>query len=254
MVAAAVAESLDNPLTANAVANRVLENLTADERLDKNDLFSIITAFRTVNPTDTSALNFQIFPYRDGDPAKAGGQSILEVGAGWQDTVAKLQDFSNNTRPPSTVTPAGVTVRVANATTREGIADAAASELARLGFRATAATGTKRAVAQTEVRYRPDSLQKGLALLDSLDPAARLVADPALKDVDVEIVLGTDFKSILAPEGTAPGATPTTAPPATAATTPTTVTPTTTPPTTASPQALQERLFGAPAPNGPPCL
>ena len=58
----AVQKSLNNPLTANEVADRVLENLKIDDSLTKDDIFSLIDAFRTVDPNDPNSVNFQTFP------------------------------------------------------------------------------------------------------------------------------------------------------------------------------------------------
>ncbi len=264
----AVQKSLANPLTADAVLTQVIKYLTVDQGLTKDDIFSIVNAFRTVNTNDTSSLDFETFPWKEGP--LFDGQSVLYRGDNWQALAARLEDFSGNATPPASAPPSSVSVKVLNATERDGVGEAATTELGKLGFRTTTpGTDPRGKVALTEVRYRPDALQKGIATLNYLDPAARLVADPKLTGVDVEIVLGTDFKAILVPggsttatTGSSPAPTPTTSVPTT--TTPTTTTPTTSAPTTTTtvpagpatltPKVLQSRsVFGPPAADGPPC-
>jgi LCP family protein required for cell wall assembly len=261
----AVQKSLANPLTANAVATQVLKYLTVDQGLTKGDIFSIIDAFRTVNTNDTRSLDFETFPWKEG-PA-FDGQSVLYPGIGWQAVAARLEDFSGNTTPPASIAPSSVSVKVLDATDRAGVGEATIAELAKLGFHATT-TGTdpRGRVTLSEVRYRPDSLQQATEVLNYLDPPARLVADPKLTGVDVEIVLGTDFKGVLVPAAptTPASSTPTTVAGTALSPTTSTTTPTTTPPTmagttsslpaTLTPKIVQSQsLFGPPAANGPPC-
>jgi len=242
----AVLKGLNNPLTANEITNRVLENLKIDQNLTKGDIFALIDAFRTVNPNDTSALEFVTLPWANGPPQK--GQSVLftkEPDAG--DLISRLQDFSGNqvTRA-RTVAPSAIRLKVFNATGADGTAAGAIAELTRLGF-VGAGTGNdaRGTVPVTEVRYKPGAFDKGKTVLRYVKPNARLVEDSSIKGADVVLVLGVDFESIVEPSvAPAPTSTP---PPGTPAA-PVPAAPGTSP----APINNQSQL-GEPAPRIPPC-
>ena len=71
----AVRDSLSNPLTANTIVDRVLENLTVDSTLSKRDVLDLVEAFRTINPRDTGHVRFATVPWAEG--ANQDGQQVL---------------------------------------------------------------------------------------------------------------------------------------------------------------------------------
>jgi LCP family protein required for cell wall assembly len=73
----AVRDSLSNPLTANAIVDRVLENLTVDSGLSKSDVLNLVDAFRSINPGDTGHVEFATLPWTEGP--NQGGQAVLYV-------------------------------------------------------------------------------------------------------------------------------------------------------------------------------
>jgi len=73
----AVKSSLSNPLTANAVVDRVLQNLTIDSGLSKDDVLSLVDAFRSVNPSNTGQVQFSTLPVAEG--GQQDGQDVLYV-------------------------------------------------------------------------------------------------------------------------------------------------------------------------------
>jgi hypothetical protein len=99
-------------------------------------------------------------------------------------------------------------------------------------------------VTTTEVRYRPTAITHGELVLNYLSPQARLVADPSLKNADVAVVLGKDFKSIVLPSGgaSASAGTPVVGPPAPSDTTAAT-----------GGTGLDPAKFGTPIPKTAPC-
>ena len=238
----AVVKGLNNPLTGNEITDRVLENLKIDENLTKDDIFALIDAFRTVNPNDTSALEFVTLPWANGPDQQ--GQSVLytkEPDAGA--LITRLQDFSGNQATRArTVAPSAIKIRVLDATGGEGKAAGVIAELTRLGFLGTG-TGTdaRGSVAVTEVRFKPGAIDKGKTMLQYVKPNARLVEDSSIKGADVVIVLGADFESIVEPSV---ASTPTSSAPAAPAPVA----------TGTSPAPIDnESQLGAPAPRTPPC-
>ena len=90
----AVKAGLSNPLTANAIVNRVLENLTVDSNLSKNDVLNLVDAFRTINPNNTGHVQFATMPWVEG-PNQAG-QEVLYVRQPDADTLlARLGGSAN---------------------------------------------------------------------------------------------------------------------------------------------------------------
>jgi LytR cell envelope-related transcriptional attenuator len=164
-----------------------------------------VDAFRTVNPNDTSHLEFQTLPWSTGPDQK--GLSVLYVKSpDDQSVLAQLRDFSGKTTTPpvATVTPKDVKVRFLDGGGASVSASSALLDLVRRGGFQSAGIGTVSSpIAQTEVRYRPGAFTQGALVLGYLSPSARLVADPTIKGADVDVVLGRDFKAIVLPAGQA---------------------------------------------------
>ena len=248
----AVQKSLNNPLTANDIADRVLENLKIDDNLTKDDIFGLIDAFRTMNPNDQSALEFQTLPWEEGPDQK--GQSVLypdEPTA--SEMIARLNDFSAG--PPSTaerVEPASVKVKVLNASAQEGAASAVLSGLTGLGFEPGGTANDRRGTVEaTEIRYQPGALDKAKTVFRSVSPQARLVEDETLKGADVAVVIGTNFESVVAPSATSTTMSTTLSTVPQDASTPTTVPPESDAGTPAP--ISNESQLGEPAPKAAPC-
>lgn len=203
----AVQKGLNNPLTANEIADQALKNLTVDSSLSKGDIFDLIDAFRTINPNDQSALDFQTLPWSSGTEQ---GQSVLIPKQPEADEmIAKLKEFGNAPPPATeTVDPSTIKVKVLNASQKEGLASATLKELVKFGFK-DGGTGNddRGTIALTEIRFRPGSESKAKTLFSYVDPRARLVKDSSLKGSDVELVLGTGFKKLVKPISTSVPAT-----------------------------------------------
>jgi LCP family protein required for cell wall assembly len=245
----AVQRSLNDPITANEVVDRVLENLTIDQNLSKTDILSLVDAFRTVNTNETSHLEFQTLPWTTGPDQ--GGQSVLYVKEpDDQPLLARLRDFTTtNPNPPGlTVKPHSVKVQVVDGTSGSFNPQSVLNDLVqKAGFVSGGTSSALAPVDTTEVRYRPTAITQGELVLNYLTPQARLVVDPTLKNADVSIVLGKDFKGIVLPSGgasasSAPSAgVPVAGPPAPSDT------------TAATSAALDPAKFGTPIPKTAPC-
>jgi LCP family protein required for cell wall assembly len=245
----AVQRSLNDPITANTVVDRVLENLTIDQNLSKSDILSLVDAFRTVNTNDANHLEFQTLPWATGPDQS--GQSVLYVKEpDDQPLLASLRDFtSTNPNPPGlTVKPKSVKVQVVDGTGGTFSAQSVLNDLVqKAGFVSGGATSALAPITTTEVRYRPTAITQGELVLNYLSPQARLVVDPSLKNADVAVVLGKDFKSIVLPSGGASASAgasagvPVAGPPAPSDT------------TAASTGALDPAKFGPPLLKTPPC-
>jgi LCP family protein required for cell wall assembly len=200
----AVQRSLQDPVTANDIVDRVLKYLVFDQNLSKNDVLSLVDAFRTVNPNDQSHLEFQTIPWQTGPPQN--GASVLYVKEpDDQGLLARLRDFTGtDTTPllPGAITAKDVKVNVVDSTGTSGLARAALNDLVhKAGFQAGTTGQVSGTLAHTEVHYRPGNISKGELMLQYLPANTPLVADQSVKGADVEIVLGKGFLSITIPNG-----------------------------------------------------
>lgn len=71
----AVQRGLRNPITGNQILNRVLEHLTVDKGLSKDDVLTLVDAFRSISPQDTGHVQFTTMPFADGP--NQDGQQVL---------------------------------------------------------------------------------------------------------------------------------------------------------------------------------
>jgi LCP family protein required for cell wall assembly len=101
----AVQRSLGDPFTANSVVDAVLANLKVDSGLSKDDLLSFIDVFRNVNPTDSTHVDFEVFPWTNGPFQGNPPLSVLYPSEPAADAMlARLRDFSGGATPTSATT------------------------------------------------------------------------------------------------------------------------------------------------------
>ena len=250
----AVQRSLEDPITANEIAGEVLGYMEFDQNLSKNDIFDLLDAFRSVNPNDTTHLDFETLPWMYGP--MQGAQDVLYVKTpDDQSVLAQLRDFSGVATAGSvkTVTPGQVRVRVVDTSTRAALAQGALDDFVhKAGFLSGGTGVAAHPVDNTQVRYAPGAITQGELLLQYLAPTTELIEDPTLKGADVEVLLGKDFTSITLPSG---GGSVSVG--ASAGGTPQAVGPSSTDSAGDSyangSGGVNPAQFGPPIPNGPPC-
>jgi polyisoprenyl-teichoic acid--peptidoglycan teichoic acid transferase len=71
----AASKAKSNPFTANAIVNRVLENLTIDSGLSRSDVLTIVDTFLGVSPRDTRHVQFETIPSAEGP--NQNGEAVL---------------------------------------------------------------------------------------------------------------------------------------------------------------------------------
>ncbi len=218
--------ALNNPLQANSLVDRVTGDLKLDDAFARSDLYSVVDAFRSVNPSDPSKVQSTTLPWQTGPTQQGQDVLYLRQPAAGQ-VLAALNDFSGSATlgaPPTTTAgsstaglpaPSTVRVRVLNAAGVAGIAARTAAALQRAGF-VTAGTGNATARATSEVHYRSGS-DAAARLVAAYVPGAHLVVDPAVTGGDVDLVLGRGFSGLStptastttpAPSASTPAATP----------------------------------------------
>jgi len=197
----AVAKSLDNPFTANKVADEVIRNLKADDAFDQGSIFDLIDAFRTLNPDDTSALQFETYY---GTPAKKQiGPDLLDVLVPQIDAnaplIQRLNTFDKQPRP--TPAPSTIRIRLVNASGRQDLGVGVKKTLEGLGFVVTDQVDS--AVIRPEgssISYASGQADKAKLLQRYVEPVPNIhLGDSNVPGADIEITLGRNFQAIAVP-------------------------------------------------------
>ena len=235
LMAQAIERGALNPVRASRLADATMANLKVDSGFSVRDALRLVQAFQPVGP---DAIEMVALPTREvssGLAMTADSQALLNRLRGRGPAAAVGEAAAARPSGPP-VAPGDVRVRVLNGTGVAGVAGDALARLADAGFTPAGSGDAQRfSYQRTEIHYR--SPAKADLVARYLKGAARLVADPQLRDVDVVVIAGADFKGVASrPSGAAPGGV---AAPAT-----TTTTATTAPPAPAS--------AGQPTPSGAP--
>lgn len=193
----AVAKSLANPFTANAVADEVVKNLKVDDAFDKSAIFDLIDAFRGIDVDDQSALDFQAMPSKPGP--NQGVQQVLYADMNTATPlIQRLRAF--DIRPRPTPPPATVRLRIVNASGREDLGGAAERWFEEHGFVVTEQVESATRSSGSSISYAPGQLNKAKFMTRFIEPLADLNLDAAaLTNADVEIVIGRNFSGIVVP-------------------------------------------------------
>jgi polyisoprenyl-teichoic acid--peptidoglycan teichoic acid transferase len=209
----AISRSLGDPFVAIDVADRVLQYVRLDEGVGRDEVNSLIKAFRTVDVNDPSSVQFETVPVTP-NPADAGSSLVLADGG--EDMINRVRTFGDNTPRPPSVLPSQVNVKVLDGNGR-GEASVIAEELVKLGFVAGAGAKAPNPVAITEIRYPAGQVAAAKLMLSYFEDA-RIVLDPDLSD-RLQVVVGASYANLTVPTTTttlspAPGAGPVTTAPA----------------------------------------
>src|SRR5262249_55049420 len=160
--------SLGNPLTAIDVADSALKYVKADQNLSRDDVNTLIRAFRNVNANDSTSVEFTTLPV-DPDPNNPSATLVPSAQAPAVDQA--LRTCGNAPAPSPVVPPAQVKVTVLDGTGTSDVATAA-KLLTEQGF---AVLGTGRAAKNapvTQVLYGKGTEEAARTLLDYVPDAA----------------------------------------------------------------------------------
>jgi LCP family protein required for cell wall assembly len=203
--------SVNSPRTALDIADETIPKLKADEGLNSDDVKKLIRSFRRVNPNDPSSLEMVTFPTVTGPSNSRLGSTLRAKEPEADEVLARLRQFGPAQEQPKGPKPSEIRVRVFNGSGQSGLAGNTGTALKNQGF-VTAGVGNNPSVRATEVHYRPGSLDKARVVQSYLGGVGRLIEDSSVVEADVAIVLGKDFKAVVAPAGATPGTTAAPAP------------------------------------------
>lgn len=211
----AISKSLGDPFLAVDLADNVLKYVTVDQNLGRDEVNSLIRAFKTVNVNDPSSLEMITLPVA-ADPQNP--TVTLVPGAGSDEVIARLNTFGAS-GPKALPAASQVKVEVVDATGKN-LGPDTVEQMRKQGFQVTAGASAP-TVAVTEIRYAPSQLAAAETVLNYF-PDAKFVPDPTATKA-VKVVIGANYTALVVPSTT------TTVPLAPGQTAPTTtVAPTTT--------------------------
>ena len=242
LMAQAVEKGAFNPIKANRLADAAMANLTVDSGFNVKDALKIVQAFRPVGPAGVEMMAL---------PTKPAGGAHLAVSNDAQPVLARLRgevdpvtDGVNGKGPR--VAPSEVKVRVLNGTGTPGQAGDAAADLGAAGFGpAGLGDADTFGYARTEIRYGSGAQPKAALLARYLGGVGKLVSNSSIRDTDLILITGSDWKGVTAPPGAAGQA-------AAPSTTPSSAAPTSTTPSAAGAKGATTSSGPAPA-GGPAC-
>ena len=99
----AAQRSLHNPLTANTIADRILEHLTVDAGLSRDDVLTLVDTFVGINPNDTRHVRFETIPSAEGPDQQ--GESVLYLSSPAADATIQSIGGTGIGANPSSPTP-----------------------------------------------------------------------------------------------------------------------------------------------------
>jgi len=216
----AVQRTLDDPMLAPDLADKMIPNLTADSGFDRAAFNQLVRAF--VGLSDASGgPTFETLPWQMGNSSgsyltvkQPEADAVLAVLRGEAPipttTTAPSTTSGSGTSTPA-VRPVDVRILVRNASGVQGAAGTTSQDLTQRGFVSGGAENDPRGlVDHTEIRYAAADKAKADLVAASV-PGAQLVEDQTLSGTDIVLVLGKDFHGLGSTATTAaPSATTTT--------------------------------------------
>lgn len=204
----AVQRTMDDPLLAPGLADKMIPNLTADRGFDRGSFNQLVQAFLGLADGADGGPTFETLPW---DRVTRSGQDVLAVKEPEADAMlAVLRGEApiptTTTAPASTgdtgaaaspaVRPVDVRVLVQNASGVQGAAGTTSQELSQLGFVSGGTQNDPRGVIDhTEIRYASNDRAKAELLAQHV-PDAQLIEDSSLSGTDVVLALGKSFEGL----------------------------------------------------------
>jgi LCP family protein required for cell wall assembly len=174
---------------------------------DAADLDQVLALARSMRDLGAPDVTFTAVPT---DPGPAGQGSVLRA----TEAAAVFDALRTDAPLPAVAAggprPSDLTVQVANASDRAGLAGKIADTLRGLGFGIGEVTNAAQSTSQTLIRYSPDQAAAAQLLAVTI-PAATTVPDPGAGGV-LQLVLGRSFDGVVRAPTTTPVASTTPGP------------------------------------------
>jgi LCP family protein required for cell wall assembly len=188
----ASAKAGQNPLDALDIANAIVPKLKIDDQLSKDNILRLVKTFRNVDPKQQGALEMVTLP----NSASTSQPGRLEVQQPEADQLlARLRTFGTDQTSTASVREADTVVGVMNGSTKAGEAGRTIADLQVKGF-GPGPVGNAAPTAKTIVQYAPGALAKAELVARYLGGVGVLQEDATLKDADVIVVIGSDWRGV----------------------------------------------------------
>lgn len=213
VMSSAIKAGIRNPVKANQIVDRIIDDITIDRALGTKDMLKVAQRFRNITPESVDMVTLPT------EPETIGGAAVLVLK---EPEAQKVIDRFNGVDAPSAdalpdILPQEVSVRVLNGTGIGGQASKVAEDLQNAGFRlATPPTGDADSFRYEKpvIRHHPSAREDARLLEAYLQSGATIQEDRTLVTADIVLVTGTGYEGVRIPGG---AATTTTSAPVTAA-------------------------------------
>ena len=187
----AIGKGFANLKLGNNIANSVLERLTIDEELSRNDIFSLVEAFQGVDVNNPDQVLFTTLPAENSFREK---QSVLILKEDEASPIFKLLRGTSQKNDPimSNLDPSQVKIQILNASGTSGLAGDTLQSLSKIGF-LQGGTGNASSRKKTEIQYKAGKLEAAKLVKEYVDGD---LVEVTSQSVDVIIVLGSNFDGV----------------------------------------------------------
>lgn len=191
LISQAIESGARNPFRGDNLIDAGLENITVDTGLSVSDVLKLVGVFRSGDPEDVEMLTI---------PAVVGRRGSASVVLATEEAESVYERLRGDAPLGLAAVPSQTAIRVLNGVGASGLATRTASDLHAHGF-LPGGVGDAQSVETTEVRYKPGAEDKAELVRSYLGGVGELVEDDSIGDVDVLLVLGSDFDGVVDPDG-----------------------------------------------------
>lgn len=176
------------------LAERVKKFVQIDQSFTESDFLKLVNAMSAIDFGSNNGIEMTVFPWKDA----GNGSDLLPEDSKWPDVVRRL-----NGEQLAMGSVSQTTLRVLNASGKDGLAKEVSDFMVSLGVKqGDPPTGNAPQLAtRTVVKYATGMFAKAAQLKNFLGPEGQVdtIQDATLTDVDLEMVIGSDFKGFTNP-------------------------------------------------------
>ncbi len=191
LISQAIESGARNPIRGDNLIDAGLENITVDTGLSVSDVLKLVGVFRSGDPEDVEMLTI---------PAVVGRRGSASVVLATGEAESVYERLRGDSPLDLAAVPSQTTIRVLNGVGTSGLATRTSSDLLDHGF-LPGGVGDSEPTDTTEIRYKLGAEEKAELVRSYLGGVGELVEDETIGDVDVLLVLGSDFDGVVDPDG-----------------------------------------------------
>jgi polyisoprenyl-teichoic acid--peptidoglycan teichoic acid transferase len=178
--------------TINSLVNVAVDNVKVDSALSTTQMISLARKFEKFDSKDLATHQL---------PTVASGANLILDSNGAQPVLdifrGKAPATNRSAAPTTTIPNAAVTVSVMNGTGKAGLAKQAGDQLTAISFNLGTVDNATPTTAST-IYYARSNKAAAEAVASHVSPSPTLVVDPSLSGTNVRLVLGSDYREVVA--------------------------------------------------------